>query len=101
MTAFLRKTNKPQHLNILHIHYSLFSRCVLNQMTGKVSKLCYKFAKNVTQKFANIRRKILIILLSKFHPKFYNVHSKTCCRKKQSCRKKALQFSQLSPKEKD
>ena len=40
-------------------------------------------------------------LTSKFDCKFYNVQSKTCCRKKQSCRKKPVQFFRLGPNEKD
>ena len=46
-------------------------------MPSKVSKLWLMFAKNVKQKFVN-KRKILIILLSNFDPKFYNVLSKIC-----------------------
>ena len=38
-------------------------------MTSKVSKLWYKLAKNITQKFVNIGN-ILITLLSKFVPSF-------------------------------
>ena len=54
----------------------------------------------MSQKFANIRN-ILIILLSKFDPKFYTVLSKLCCETKQSCRKNPIQFSWFGPKEKD
>ena len=97
MTAFLRASNNPLRRTTTYRHspYILFSTCVVNQMTSKVSKLWYKFAKNVTEKKHSDN------LSSNFVPKLYNALSKTCRRKKVICSKNTVSFSRLGPKEKD